>query len=188
MKKSIALLTGMMIAAFSSLALAAESPDVRVYVKVTPQIAVAAPQTLINMGETSTGNVTADIGFYIQANTEAVDISAAASPLFKGGVVDSQYTLPVNIAAGVPIVAAQANPLAFGSNVAAYNGSQTTVAGFPAFTTAAITFESGQNGIFDMPVTATFAWAQATSLPMGEYSGAVKLYAIANPTATLPGI
>ena len=153
----------------------------KVILNIDPNIGILPPST-INMGTLQTGDVSADLVFRIDANTEAVSLSALVTDLWKGDDPNGTEVdpIPVNLSAGLEIDPDNANPINGGSQVADYIGTCSYSASegtFPGKTTEEITFESSQDGHFSQNVTVTPTWTNIDEeKPQGEYSGYVVLY------------
>jgi len=157
-----------------------------VYVNITPNIAVNGPAVAQTI--TTGPNVPAGVGFsipvtfHVDANMEQLKLGAGASILYKGDVTTSTYQIQL-ATGGIKIVPAIANPMsAHPSNVASYVGGSVDLGGgFMGLNTEYIPFESGQNNDFSQDVVVTPSWVNGdTELPIGEYSGVVNFYAMAN--------
>jgi hypothetical protein len=149
-----------------------------VYVKVDPNIAVKPLAATVNAGTVQVGNFSAIVPFRVDANTEAVNLWAACSQLYKGNDPLGTEVAPIALSGGVPIQPTNANPVGGASNVASYAGAGEDVDGFPTLITNSIVFESSQNGHFSQDVSVTCSWNQDDpEKPTGEYSGVVKFYA-----------
>ena len=154
-----------------------------VYLNINPNISMSAEGT-VDGGTLQTGQASIDILFRIDANTEAVELSAFVSPLFKGN--DPAGTevapIPVDLGAGVVMNPTAANEIQGGDGVAQYLGAAidpwvAPEGDFPGFETEALVFESSQNGHFSQDVLVTAAWENTDpEKPQGEYSGYVVLY------------
>ncbi len=187
MKKLIAILAISLVTGFSSIGFAdlSSSMVANVYVVVAPNVAIAPLGSYISADSIQHGTFSTDVTFRIDANQEAVQLSAAASPLFKGDDPTNNDVAPIPLdeAAGIRIKPTNANPFAGGSNVAQYS-TATDIEGFPGLQTNSITFESSQNGHFSQNVTLTVWWNQDDhEKPTGEYSGKVRLSALLLPGA-----
>jgi len=153
-----------------------------VYVNVVPNVAVRVMDANVDLGQVQFGDFYSTITFRIDANSQDVWISAAASNLYKGNDPASEVDpLPVADAAGVRITPTNANPMNGGSNIAQYIEG-TTINGFPGLLTEQINFESSQNNHFSQDVDLLFTWKQPDpEQPQGQYSGFVKMYAMLYP-------
>jgi hypothetical protein len=157
-----------------------------VYVNITPNIAVNGPsvaQTLVNGPNVPAGvGFSIPVTFRVDSNMEQLKLGAGASILYKGDVTSSTYQIAISTG-GIKIVPELANPMAaHPSNVAAYVGGSVDLGGgFMGMNTEFIPFESGQNNHFSQNVVVTPSWVNGDSeLPIGEYSGVVNFYAMAN--------
>jgi hypothetical protein len=159
------------------------SASAHVYININPNISMGSVG-LVDGGTLQTGQAAIDILFRIDANTEAVELSAFVSPLFKGN--DPAGTevapIPVDLGAGVKMDPTAANEIQGGNGVAPYLGAATNPwiaaeGAFPGFETEALVFESSQDGHFSQDVLVTATWENSDpEKPQGEYSGYVVLY------------
>jgi hypothetical protein len=156
-----------------------------VFVDVDPNIGVMPVAPYFDLGSVQTGPFTGIIPFRIDANTQQVRIQAAASYLFKGNDPLGTEVPPILLCMepddfgppGIDIFAANANPVGGGGHRAVYS-QQSDVDGFPGWSTDSITFESSQNNHFSQQVDLHVTWVQDDpEKPMGEYSGAVAMFA-----------
>lgn len=156
-----------------------------VFVNVDPNIGVMPVMPYFDLGTVQTGMFTGIIPFQIDANTEQVRLQAAASYLYKGNDPDSIFVDPILLfmeadefgPAGIEIFATYGNPIGGASHRAIYS-QQTEINGFPGWSTEYVTFESAQNNHFSQLVDLWVNWIQDDpEKPMGEYSGAVALFA-----------
>jgi len=183
MKKVLLALLGLvMVAGLSGVALAdlSTTATTRVAVNVTLTVGVSVQTPAIPYYQVGGREPSIDVIFTIHSNSEQVSISAAASKLYKAGVRTSAFYLEWKD--GVKIVCANANPINGASHTQPYEIT-TWIDGYPALQTAPIVFESATRGTFSQPCTATFQWtSNDLELPVGQYSGMVKLVA-----SVLPG-
>ena len=191
MKKAIALVSGLMLLGTVAVCSAdtSNSAIARAHVKVDPDIAVSALTPNVDMGSIQRGVITGLIDFQVDANQQYVNLSVAASPLFKGD--DPVYSLaghpdsvlPINL---VPSASIHPDN---GTNPATGLGTivaPLTIAGlsgaYPTLGSAPVTFESAANGHFSQVVHTAFTWNQdQTEKPAGDYSGVVILTAALLP-------
>jgi hypothetical protein len=161
------------------------SATCHVFVNVDPNIGVMPLMGFFDLGSVQTGTFTGIIPFRIDANTEQVRFMAAASYLFKGNDPLGTEVPPILLCmdpddfgpAGIEIYAANGNPIGGADHRAAYS-QQTTINDFPGWSTEFITFESSQDNHFSQQVDLWVTWVQDDpEKPMGEYSGAVAMYA-----------
>ena len=158
------------------------SATAHVYLNIDPNISVQAIDANVNAGTLQTGDREVPITFRIDANTEAVSMSALVTKLYKGDDPKSTIVAPIlpNQSAGVVMQPDNANPVNGGSNVADYisDGQVTTEKGtFQGKLTEQIVFESSQNGHFSQNVEITPTWTnEDNEKPQGQYSGYVVLY------------
>lgn len=166
-----------------------------VYMNIDPNISVQAVDSNISAGTLQTGDRSVPITFRIDANTEAVSMSALVTKLYKGD--DPRNTevtpIPVNLSAKVIMQPDNANPINGGSNEASYigDGSVTTSKGtFAGSLTEQIIFESSQDGHFSQNVEITPTWTnEDNEKPTGQYSGYVVLYSavVESIPGSIPG-
>ena len=168
----------------SSYAMADQSADAtaHVYVNIDPNIAVTAIDANVQAASLQTGDVSVPITFQVDANTEAVELSAIVTNLYKGDDPSGTEVKPILPSGlGVIIDPANANPINGGSNLAAYSTVGTIVTDkgtFVGLTTQSITFESSQDGHFSQAVEVTPSWGNSDNeKPQGQYSGYVELLA-----------
>jgi hypothetical protein len=161
------------------------SAAAHVYLQVDPNISMGAVDAVIDGGTVQMGNIAIPLIFRIDANTEAVALTAQVTPLFKGNDPQGQEVLPINInlSSGVVMDPDAANRMGGyvpGPVTAAYVADAVYTAAdgseWPAQETETIEFESSQNGHFSQNVGIKPTWNQADpEKPMGEYSGFVIL-------------
>ena len=155
-----------------------------VFVEVNPTIAIGVPEPHVNLGSVGTGIVTGTITFRIDANTERVKMHVQATNLCKGDQprpLDGLplYEIPVT-GQGALVEPESAGPLAGGSNLLdwASMAVEDTSTGWKWSTSQCQVFDSSQGGHFSQGVDVTVQWDQSDAeLPLGEYSGFVKLVA-----------
>lgn len=152
----------------------------------TPTTPPPAIGTLFTMDDVQTGCLTATIPFSVDANMQKLGFYATASDLYKGDdpLADDPYTIPLNLNKGVKIVPQHASPLGSLNNWASFNPTPNDqlICNFPNYSTNTINFESSQNGDFSQVIDVTFSWFQPDAeLPVGQYSGIVRLTAVAIP-------
>ena len=184
MKRILALMAVGLLLAPAAYADETSSASAHVYVDVVANIAVQALDAFVDMGDVQAGEFTGRIPFRIDANTEKVQIGAAASHLFKGNIPgdpDSVEVAPIYLCTGaetgVVVLPALATPVGGGSNVLGWNQPQ-DVGGFPGMGTSTMIFESAQNNHFSQDVDLEVCWNQDDDeKPMGEYSGVVEMHA-----------
>jgi hypothetical protein len=160
------------------------SAAAHVYLQVDPNISMGAETAVMDGGTVQMGNIAIPLIFRIDANTEAVALSAQVTPLFKGNDPLSEVApIAINLSSGVVMDPDAANRVGgyVGPVTAEYlAGVDYTAADgsvWPAQETEAIVFESSQNAHFSQNVEIKPTWNQADpEKPMGEYSGFVILY------------
>ena len=188
MKKLVIMVMGLLIClsvgASAVMADLESEATAHVYVNVVPNVAVRVMDANVNLGQVQFGDFYSTITFQVEANSQDVWLSAAASNLYKGNVPQSEYYLPVLEPAGVTITPDFATPMNGGSNNASFIGDY-EINGFPGLLTEQINFESGQNNRFSQDVDLVFTWRQPDpDQPQGQYSGWVKMYAMIYPLDT----
>ena len=157
-----------------------------VFTDVVANVTITPVASSVDCGDVQTGDFTATIPFRIDANTQKVKISAAASALFKGDDPSGNEVtpIPLNMSEGIVFDADNANPVENGDEKADYVGAMGDmfIDAFPACGTEGITYESSQNNHFSQGVTMLVTWNQDDpEKPMGEYSGKVKMVAMVMP-------
>jgi hypothetical protein len=182
MKKIISACLGLvMIAMTSGYALADTSAAAvaHVAVNVVPTVGVSVQTPAIPYYQVGGTEPSIDVIFSIHSNSEQLSLSAAASKLYKGDVPTSAFFLERKD--GVKFVCANANPINGASNTQPY-AVETSIGNFPALQTASLVFESADRGTFSQSCTLTFQWTSNDfELPVGQYSGMVKLIACILP-------
>lgn len=163
------------------------SAVVAVHAKVTANIAVTPQAPVVDVGSVQIGDLWGRIGFLVHANTQAVKMWVTATDLWKGDIPHSNPLgvppIPLYTGAGAKIEPSGASPLGGGSNVADLPSMHnSSIAGFPAYQSTQITFESMDNGTFSHPVLVTVLWKlENNEQPMGDYGGRVMLSAMVMP-------
>lgn len=150
-----------------------------VYVDVVSNIAVSVITANVNLGSIQMGTFPGEVTFRVDANAEAVNLSAAATQLYKGDDPTDPTVSPIPLwtSYGALIEPTDASPIHGGSNVGMFT-SPFNYDGFLGMQSEYITFESSQQGYFSQNVFVTVAWNQTDAeKPQGEYSGFVCLYA-----------
>ncbi|MCK4546558.1 MAG: hypothetical protein KAW17_03865 [Candidatus Eisenbacteria sp.] len=170
-----------LILASASFAVADPSGDatVPVFIVIDPNIAIVPLNPYVDMGTWQTGEFTGIIPFRVDANTEQVKFSVAASHLYKGGIWEAPTVAPILVYEedGIAISAELGNPTGGDDHIVTFL-SDTDIDGFPARLTEEVTFESSQAGHFSQNVELTVGWTQPDpEKPMGQYDGKVRLFA-----------
>jgi len=150
-----------------------------VYVNVVSNVAVSVITSNVALGSIQTGVFPGEITFRVDANSEEVALSVAATQLYKGDDPTNPTVSPIALeqSLGALIEPTNASPMNGGSNTAMYTAPY-DYNGFLGFQTEYISFESSQPGYFSQPVFVTVAWNQDDSeKPQGQYSGFVCLFA-----------
>jgi len=156
-----------------------------VFVEVGANVAVMPLAAALDLGSIQTGVFSGTIPFRVDANTERLELWAAATRLFKGDDPDTVHVDPIRIAYGstADIYPHMASPVGGEDNHARYRGLY-QIDDFPGYVTESIVFESSQNNHFSQQVDLVIWWDQDDpERPMGEYSGKVRLLA----KVVLPG-
>lgn len=185
-KKSIIIATLVLSLGFATLAMADpdDSAQAHVYLNIDPNIAVEALTANVSGGTLQTGIREIPILFRIDANTEAVALSALVTQLYKGDDPNNTEVAPVavDLTEGVDVAADNAHAINGQDDNLPYSGNTSSVQNekgtFAGYLTSEVTFESSQNGHFSQNVLLTPSWTnEDNEKPQGEYSGYVVLYA-----------
>jgi hypothetical protein len=183
MKKVIALVSGLFLLGVAAVCSAdtSNSALARIHVKVSPDIAVAALTPNVDMGSVQRGTVTGLVDFRVDANQQYVNISVAASPLFKGDDPVYAFSGAADAVAPIPVVPTASIHPDNGTNPA--TGNATMIAdlnipglsgAYPTVGSAPVTFEAASNGHFSQVVHTAFSWNQGlVEKPAGDYSGVI---------------
>ena len=187
MKKTISLLTGLLVICAASVCFADKSNEstARVFVKVDPDIAVSTLTANVDMGSIQRGKINGNVAFRVDANQQYVQLSVAASPLYKAD--NPTYNGPDAVApiqlSSKATIAPESATSAGASSVSVDLNQIGTIGAFPSLGCAPVTFESPQNGHFSQTVNTSFTWDQdQVEKPSGDYSGKVKLVAALMPS------
>jgi hypothetical protein len=188
MKKVLALVSGLLVVGMVGVCSADTTnvADARIHVKVDPDIAVAAITSNVDMGSIQRGIIPGQVDFRVDANKQYVQLSVAASNLYKGD--DPLYDGPDKVAP-IEIVPSATihpdngtNPETGLATVAVSLGQAGTIGNYPSFGSSPVTFESAANGHFSQVVHTAFTWNQGVvEKPAGDYSGVVRLIATVLP-------
>jgi hypothetical protein len=183
MKKAIALASALLILGVAAVCSAdtSNSATARTHVKVSPDIAVSALTPNVDMGSVQRGIVTGLVDFRVDANQQYINISVAASPLFKGDDPVYAFSGAPDAVAPIAVVPSASIHPDNGTNPA--TGLATIIApltisglsgAYPTMGSAPVTFEAASNGHFSQVVHTAFTWNQdQTEKPAGDYSGVV---------------
>lgn len=191
MKKTLSLVTGLLVVGMASVCSAdlTNNATARVHVKVDPDIAVSALTPNVDMGSIQRGTITGLVDFRVDANQQYVQLSVAASNLFKGDD-------PVYAASGAPDAVAPialvpsatihpdngTNPATGESTVKVPLSLQGAIGAYPSLGSEPVIFEAASNGHFSQVVHTAFSWTQPNvEKPAGDYSGVVRLTAAILP-------
>jgi hypothetical protein len=185
MKKTLVALLALVLVGSFAVAARADlegSAVASVHLRVTANISVSPQAPIVDAGSLQIGELTVNVPFMVDANTEAVQMWVDATNLYKGDIPTDPTVpfIPLQIAPGVTITPDRASVLGGGSNVAVLPSSpNATIGAFPAFETSRITFESAENGNFSHPVVVTLQWTLSNNQqPVGDYAGRVQLNAM----------
>lgn len=155
-----------------------------VYVNVVSNISVQTLTSNVGMDDVQTGNITGELKFRVEANMEAVTISAGATKLYKGDDPSNDEVAPIllDTEKGATYIADNANPLAGASNNAPCSESAEQVltpnGPMDSYDCDSIKFESSQDGHFSQDVMVELHWNQDDpEKTTGEYSGYVFFWA-----------
>lgn len=155
-----------------------------VYVNVVSNISVQALTSNVGMDDVQTGDITGELKFRVEANMEAVTISAGATKLYKGDDPSNIEVEPIllDTEKGATYIADNANPLAGASNNASCSESAEQVltpnGPMDSYDCDSIKFESSQDGYFSQDVMVELHWNQDDpEKTTGEYSGYVFFWA-----------
>lgn len=162
------------------------SATCHVFVDVDANIGVMPVDPHFDLGSVQTGTFSGIIPFRVDANTEQVMFSAAATKLYKGDDPDTLWVEPIELfngidendnPPGIDIIAEHGSPVGSHSTRLVYTqGYQ--VDGFDGRQTESVVYESSQNNHFSQDVDLIVTWDQVDpEKPMGEYSGFVTLFA-----------
>ena len=188
MKRLIGLASGLLIVGMAAICSAdtISSATSRVHVKVNPDVAVSLVTPTVDLGEIQRGLINGRVDFRVDANQQYVQLSVAASNLYKG-----DHPLYAGPDAGAPILVVPtasiqpengSNPATGQSTVSVALLNGTTIGNFPASESDPVVFESAANGHFSQVVHTSFAWNQdQVEKPAGDYSGVVRLTAALLP-------
>lgn len=183
MKKLLAALSGLFLLGMTVAAMADTSgtATARVHVKVNPDIAISTITGNVDMGGIQRGLVNGLVDFRVDANQQYVNISVAASPLFKGD--DPAYAIsgapdavaPIGVVPSATIHPDNGTEPATGKSTVAVNLTLPGTSGaYPTLGSTPVTFEAASNGHFSQVVHTAFQWDQSLiEKPAGDYSGIV---------------
>jgi hypothetical protein len=183
MKKLIALISGLLLLGVAAFSYADTSGSTlaRIHVKVSPDIAVSTLTPNVDMGSVQRGTVTGLVDFRVDANQQYVNLSVAASPLFKGddpvyassGAADAVLPIPVVAFASIHPENGT-NPGTGQATVVTPLSIVSSSGAYPTLGSAPVTFEAASNGHFSQIVHTSFSWNQdMTEKPAGDYSGVI---------------
>jgi len=154
------------------------SATAKVYVTVSPNVAVANTLSVWDLGSVQTGTFTASIIGRVDANAQFVNMQIAASSLYKGDDPTNKDVAPIVVRTGTPVrvTPTNGNEANSGDNLLAWDGDGPVINGYPTTNTEVGRFESSQNGHFSQNVTTTITYSQTDpEKPQGQYSGVVRL-------------
>lgn len=191
MKKMLALVSGMLVVSMAAVCSADTANDstARVRVKVDPDVAVSTLTPNVDMGSIQRGVIKGFVDFRVDANQQYVQLSVAASNLYKGD--DPAYAMSGATDAVAPILVVPTagiqpdngtNPETGLKTVWVNLGIPGMIGAFPSLGSEPVTFEAASNGHFSQVVHTAFSWNQAdVEKPAGDYSGVVRLTAALLP-------
>jgi hypothetical protein len=183
MKKLLAAVSGLFLLGMTALSFAdtTGTATARVHVKVNPDIAVSAITGNVDMGGIQRGIINGLVDFRVDANQQYVNISVAASPLYKGD--DPVYATSGAADAVAPIGVVTTATIHPDNGTEPSSGRSTvpvtlslpgTSGAYATLGSAPVTFEAASNGHFSQVVHTAFKWDQSlTEKPAGDYSGIV---------------
>ena len=180
--RKLAIVLGLILSLFiAGSAMADETNEdmLRVVVEILPNIAVEAGGD-IRLAALQTGDVSGDLPFRIDANTQWILLTVQASNLYKGNDPNSSYIIGLDATVPAEISVVGGNPVPY---PAEFMEPVDVFSGFNGFATEEIAIENGDNGHFSQDLSIALSWLnEDPELPMGDYSGWVKLIG-----AVLPG-
>lgn len=195
MSRGLLTLAVVLLSLAASVGVASADPSgsamAHVYINIDPNISVQAVDANVSAGTLQTGDRSVPITFRIDANTEAVAMSALVTKLYKGDDPKGTEVTPidVNLSKGVTMQPENANPINGVDNNASYTGTgavTTSKGTFAGNLTEQIIFESSQDGHFSQNVEVTPTWTnEDNEKPQGQYSGYVVLYSAV--VTSIPG-
>jgi hypothetical protein len=123
------------------------------------------------------------IPFRIDANSQKVKITVCVTNLWKADDPTSPHFIPVDRTREVSVVPTNGIEVGDGNNALPFSGQTCQIdTRFPGLETAEGTFESSQRGVFSQEVVVDPFWIHTDQeLPVGDYSGFVKLTARIDP-------
>lgn len=161
---------------------AGASATAEVVVHVKPVISVEAKAAVVDAGTVPTGDVTATVGFRVNASAPTVAMYVGATDLHgTDGAGGRTAGIPLAVTRGATITPADATPVGNGT-VAHFTGLAGSVADLPGRTTECLSFQIPGQGCFRQDVHVTVSWRQEDAgVPAGDYSGRVQLVAMILP-------
>lgn len=152
--------------------------EAHVYVEVVANVAVGVITSNVDLGQVQNGVFPAHVIFRVDANVEQVNLCVIATDLYKGDDPESIFIIPVKADStddGALVTPSNANPVAGQSSLLEWL-ARTELNGLGAWESVCREYESGQGGHFSMDVEVWVEYDQIDpELPMGEYSGFIKL-------------
>ena len=180
--RKFAIVLGLILSLFiAGSAMADQSSEdmLKVVAQILPNIAVDAGPD-IRLAALQTGSVAGDLPFRIDANTQWILLTVYASNLYKGNDPNSVYIIGLDSAVPAEISVVGGNPVPY---PASFVEPVDVFSGFLGYCTEDIAIENGDNGHFSQDLSIALSWLnEDPELPMGDYSGWVKLIG-----AVLPG-
>ncbi len=191
MKKSIisAAVASLAIVSGSALADLSNDASAKVYVQVSPNVAVMFTEAHVDLGSVQIGKFGGTATFRVDANEEAVILGVTATDLYKGDVCVPEpevAPLPVN-GQGAHVDPDQANPFNSFSKMLPWVNEADHL-GCAGLRSADVPYESAQNGHFSQDVDVSVSWDQPDpEQPQGEYSGFIILHTMLLGESPTPG-
>jgi len=177
MKRIVVLAVALLALAGTVMADPTGTATTPVYVVVDPNISVQPLAPYVNMGTIQTGTFFGYIPWRIDANTQNIQVWAAASYLYKGDDPTNPTVPPImlNQTDGIKFDIAHGGPVGGDDNILQYINA-VVIDGFPGWETGMTEYESSDPGHLSQDCLMTVAWDQPDhEKPMGEYSGIVRL-------------
>jgi hypothetical protein len=174
------LIAGVSGVAFADLTSSAQTRVAINVVSTVGTVVTAAPTVNFQVGDP---NPFIDVTFGIHSNSEMLQFTPSATHLYKGGVYGGLFYLTAT--GGVKIVCQNAGIINGAANPTPYTAT-TTILGnsgdWAANQATTVIFDSADRGTFSQNCTLTFTWTSSDlELPVGQYSGYVKLIACVVP-------
>lgn len=152
----------------------------KVYVKVSPNIAIAPIGPDVDMASIQTGKFIGYVPFRIDANTQNIMVWGFASYLYKGGDPSDPTTPPITLDLnyGIHFDVANGGPVGGEDNILDYT-TTALVSGFTGHETSQTEYEASTAGHFSQNTVMSVQWDQVDpEKPTGDYIGVVRLSAM----------